>query len=74
MNVEAMNDHNDPRWLIVSYAPPLAGRGTEPGWYVIRICPCHLGERVTVPYTNKEWAEDVRECILEVGRDAGTTP
>ena len=39
----------------------------QPGWYVVRTCPCHFGERVTLPYGTRERAERVRQTILSIG-------
>jgi hypothetical protein len=59
-------DHNAARWLIVSYAPPLAGHCIEPGWYVLRTCPCHRGHPVTRPLPDRQSAESARYSMLEV--------
>ena len=28
-----------------------------PGWYVVRTCPCHARQQITVPFASKELAE-----------------
>jgi hypothetical protein len=37
-------------------------RDSRPGWYVARICPCHHGETITVPFESRGAAE----CALKV--------
>jgi hypothetical protein len=64
--VSDVPDHNAPRWLMTRYlAADRAPRGLA-GWYVIRICPCHFGEVVTIPLPDEAWAETVRDVILSV--------
>jgi hypothetical protein len=57
-------DHNDGRWLVVVY------RDTRPenarGWVVIRTCPCHAGERVTIHYPTREQAGAAAALMLAV--------
>lgn len=70
------DDHNGPQWLTVKYCELLTqpkykyhlGRHKllHPGWFVIRTCPCHFGERVTRAYQTRERAEESRRKILSV--------
>ena len=73
-----VEDHNGPQWLAVKHCALLkqakAQRGKplrrlllHPGWYVVRTCPCHFGERVTLPYQNQARAELVRKLLLSIG-------
>lgn len=71
-----VEDHNGEQWLTVKYCELLVqpkyhlGRRNKllhPGWYVIRTCPCHFGERVTLSYPTRERAEHARNTILSVG-------
>ncbi len=50
------------------------GKGKEParepippGWYVVRCCPCHDGEAVTIPLSTREHAERVLVLLIHVG-------
>lgn len=69
-------DHNAAHWLAIKWCELLArpkyhiGRHKllHPGWYVVRTCPCHWGERVvTRPYRTREGAEGARQLILSIG-------
>jgi hypothetical protein len=59
--VKPVEDHNDGRWLEIAYFEKRPGRQSwssdrfQPGWYVVRRCPCHDGEPVTLALPN-EWA------------------
>jgi hypothetical protein len=66
-------DHNAARWLTVKYLDDGEGRSRcrgrhklATGWYVVRTCPCHFGENVTLPLPSQQWAEDVRDVMLSV--------
>jgi hypothetical protein len=44
-------DHNSTRWLRVEYRAKRWGKigwGFEPGWFVVRTCPCHPNKPVTL--------------------------
>lgn len=60
----ADSEHNDDRWLVTRYLPSGQGAANVTGWYVVRICPCCCGERVTLPYPNQGRAERVRLVLL----------
>jgi hypothetical protein len=69
-------DHNGEQWLVVKFCALLVqpNRSTkrrmllEPGWYVVRTCPCHFGHRVSrFPCPTRARAEHVRQTILSVG-------
>jgi hypothetical protein len=58
-------EHNEAQWLAVSWQGENGrGHGSLPGWYVIRVCPCHWGERVTLPQASEAEAARVRRVIL----------
>jgi hypothetical protein len=57
-------EHNDPKWLTVQHDMIGRGAGHFPGWYVIRICPCHFNHQVTLPYESEERAQRARRIIL----------
>ncbi len=57
-------DHNGPQWLMVRYLCSAQGPGFGRGWYVVRCCPCHFCERLTMPYPDRARAERVRQVIL----------
>jgi hypothetical protein len=67
------DDHNDARWLDVTwvdawpYRLPCAGSRFHPGWYVRRICPCHYDHLVTRAYDSRAQAERVMRILIEVG-------
>jgi hypothetical protein len=64
-------DHNAARWLAVKWKD--RARGLEEfgsGWFVVRICPCHFDEAVTLPCADREEAERVRGVILSSERAA----
>jgi hypothetical protein len=42
------------------------------GWYVIRTCPCHQNEPVSIAYPTRQEAERVRAKLLEVSASLGT--
>lgn len=65
-------NHNAAKWLEVVYLD--AGEFNlpfEPGWYVIRVCPCHFREPVTMAYPNKGRAEHARRVILRASEVLG---
>lgn len=47
-----IGDHNNARWLAIGYA--------DNAWHVIRTCPCHYGERVSVACADEAAAQAVR--------------
>jgi hypothetical protein len=57
-------DHNDGRWLTVQRLPSGPGLANPAGWYVVRTCRCHRGERATLPLPDKARAERVRQILL----------
>ena len=73
----AADDHNGAQWLDIQFlVRPFSGRvrrgkpETEPippAWYVVRTCPCHAGERVTIPLPTRQHAERVLELLVHVG-------
>lgn len=76
--VPEAEDHNGPQWLVVKFCALLKqpSRGgsrpgrrmlLHPGWYVVRTCPCHFGERVTtLPFHSRARAEHARTAMLSV--------
>jgi hypothetical protein len=56
-------EHNDAQWLVVRQQEG-HGRAHINGWYVVRICPCHWGLAVTLPYPSEERAQRARRVIL----------
>jgi hypothetical protein len=62
-------DHNGEQWLEVRFLTATQ-RGCVPvrqaGWYVVRTCPCHSGQPVTLPFDNPERAERARLAMLAV--------
>ena len=58
-----IDDHNGAQWLTVRHEETPRGPGFLPGWYVVRTCPCHSGERVTLPQDNEAEAQRVRRVI-----------
>lgn len=62
-------EHNAAEWLRVCWLDRVRGHGHLAGWYVIRTCPCHHGEPVTLGYEERAGAERVRRLLL--GEDAG---
>lgn len=59
------DDHNDGRWLVVRYLDKgEQGPGHDAGWYVMRVCPCHFNDTVTLPYPTQARAERVRLILL----------
>jgi hypothetical protein len=66
--MKTVDDHNAARWLVVKCLSGVGGGGEErrDGWHVVRVCPCHWGESVTLALPSKEWAEDVRAVMLSV--------
>jgi hypothetical protein len=57
-------EHNDPEWLAVRWEENSRGQGFLAGWYVVRVCPCHRGERVTLPLQGEADAQRVRRVLL----------
>jgi hypothetical protein len=69
-----MSNHNAARWLEVRWLPKMGGRlpggrhwrPTEAGWYVVRTCPCHRDEPVTIPLPSETRAKRARAAMLLV--------
>jgi hypothetical protein len=64
-------DHNGPQWLVVRYIEQRYRNTREafwPGWYVVRTCPCHWNELVTLGYETRQDAEQVRNSVLAVSK------
>jgi len=38
----------------------------KPGWYVVRVCPCCYGMKVTRPYPTEGRARMVMDVLLDV--------
>jgi hypothetical protein len=61
-------DHNAAHFLAVRYLPA-ARQGWHyllPGWYVVRTCPCHRGQRVTEPRESEAAALRAKAAMLKV--------
>lgn len=61
------NDHNAARWLVARWLPAERRAGYEAwprGWYVVRTCPCHFGQRVVRHPLESE--EQARHAIAVV--------
>ena len=62
-----VDDHNGAGWLIVRQARGHWQRGRQPlGWFVVRICPCHWGQRVSIRFADRAAAERCRRVMLGV--------
>jgi hypothetical protein len=63
-------DHNAERWLEVRFllSRPMLMPGdgwVGPGWYVLRVCPCHLHHSVTrQPQSNQGEALRIKDLLL----------
>jgi hypothetical protein len=57
-------EHNAAKWLTVRWEENSRGQGFLAGWYVVRVCPCHWGERVTLPMESEEEAQRLRRVLL----------
>jgi hypothetical protein len=75
-------EHNDRRWLKVvrlerEYPWLQDPRGRficglrDPGWYVIRTCPCHPGVPITRPLPSRAWAMSAMWAMLRVSAARG---
>ncbi|HEY2535206.1 MAG TPA: hypothetical protein VGJ20_46135 [Xanthobacteraceae bacterium] len=62
-------NHNAPRFLHVCWLPAHQAKGQKAGWYVVRICPCHSGEPVTLPFDTEREAWSAREVMLSLRED-----
>jgi len=69
-------DHNGEHWLEIRFltkgyhhfgCPPV-----QPGWYCIRVCPCHSGMPVTVAFDTQDKAEQARQAMLAASRKLKT--
>lgn len=74
-----IEDHNSRRWLEVveltegGSFPGRSGRHSiEPGWYVIRVCPCHYQQPVTLAYATEAEAQRAAEIMVETSMRLGT--
>jgi hypothetical protein len=68
-----IDDHNGPQWLVVRYIEQRGKTSRQafwPGWYVVRTCPCHFGEPVTVHYAYESDVLHARDVILSVSAKA----
>lgn len=72
-----VDDHNGAKWLTVRYCDrltepvhkkglPARGFLMNPGWYVVRICPCHFNERITRAYDSEQRAQHARALLLAI--------
>ena len=76
----AIDDHNAAQWLAIKFVAghrARSGRNRNwvtiaAGWYVVRTCPCHAGERVTIRLSNCEMAELAMTAMIEVAKAMGT--
>lgn len=60
-------DHNSARWLKIEYRGKRKGRlgwDVKPGWYVVRTCPCHRNQPVTLPLADEAAAERAMATLL----------
>jgi hypothetical protein len=71
MSPMSPSEHNEARWVVVRYRSWSHGFGHTAGWYIDRVCPCHFGEAVSLPYPTRERAERVRQLL--VGEASGPT-
>jgi hypothetical protein len=63
-------DHNAAGWLRVEYLGKRRGKkgwAFEPGWYVVRTCPCHPGEPVTLSLKSEDAASSALALLLRFG-------
>jgi hypothetical protein len=63
--MKQVEDHNAPRWLALRYNT-LVG-----AWFVVRTCPCHRGQSVSLPFSSVKRAERARARMLAVSRRLG---
>jgi hypothetical protein len=65
--------HDSAASLRVEYRELIPGGGwsSRPGflngWYVVRTCPCHFGQRITKPFDSLERAE---RALMALDTDA----
>jgi len=74
-------EHNARRWLKAVYLQcsqirDRAGRlrkngPAQPGWYVVRTCPCHQGQRVTECLPSAANAFSAIAALLRVSEERG---
>jgi hypothetical protein len=60
-------DHNSARWLRVEYRAKRWGKigwRFEPGWFVVRTCPCHLNKPVTLALPDEAAAHRAMALLL----------
>ena len=65
-SIMTKEEHNKPEWLVVRHLDQLPSpyKG-DPGWYVVRICPCHWNEPVTIRRPNKQSAERALKALIK---------
>jgi hypothetical protein len=66
-----VDDHNAARWLAVAWvdAPPDHRHPPDrfdPGWHVVRVCPCHRDVPVTIVRATRADAERAMAAMLKV--------
>jgi hypothetical protein len=66
-------EHLTVRWQDYHTKRPGGSPGHElAGWVVVRVCPCHWGEPVSLPFDDRARAERVRQLLLgEVSGPSG---
>jgi hypothetical protein len=68
--VKAVEDHNAARWLEIAWLDhkprPYDRQLFSPGWYVVRRCPCHHGEPVTLSLPSETAAWRAMRMMLRV--------
>jgi hypothetical protein len=66
-------EHDSTSSLRVEYRALVPGGGSsrQPGlfngWYVVRTCPCHFGQKITKPFDSLERAE---RALMALDADA----
>jgi hypothetical protein len=78
----SVDNHNSGRWLhVVSQGAAYRyvavdgyerGLTRKAGWFVIRTCPCHRGERVTRGYSSEAEAWSAVGAMLVASEGCGT--
>ena len=65
-------EHNARRWLKAVYLEREHIRDrAQPGWYVVRTCPCHQGQRVTECLPSAANAFSAIAALLRVSEERG---
>jgi hypothetical protein len=60
-------DHNSARWLRIEYRAKRWGKigwRFEPGWFVVRTCPCHPNKPVTLALPDEAAARRAMALLL----------